>query len=78
MKSCPHCNSKNIRKRGIRSGNQKHSCNECGKYFTTPLEVNADIADGYLVKGQSKLYDADGNVKLTWKRQTATKNSNSI
>ena len=77
MKSCPHCNSKNIRKRGIRSGNQKHSCNECGKYFTTPLEVNADIADGYLVKGQSKLYDADGNVKLTWEK-TATKNSNLI
>jgi transcription elongation factor Elf1 len=73
MKSCPHCNSKNIRKRGIRSGNQKHSCNECGKYFTTPLEVNADIADGYLVKGQSKLYDADGNVKLTWEKTDRNK-----
>ena len=73
MKSCPHCNSSNIRKRGIRNGNQKHSCGDCGKYFTTPLEVNENIADGYLVKGQSKLYDADGKVKLTWEKTDRNK-----
>jgi len=73
MQACPHCNSVKTKKKGVRRGKQRMACNDCGRFHTVPLEVNAPTPDGYLVKGQSKLYDADGKVKLTWEKTDRNK-----
>ena len=73
MQACPYCNSTKLRKRGVRSGKQRFLCNDCRKHFNVALEVSQPTPDGYLVKGQSKLYDADGNVKLTWEKTDRNK-----
>ena len=65
---CPKCNG-SVHKKGIKpGGKQCYCCNECNYRTVSPLSVNGDIADGYVVKGQSTLYDKDGSVKLQWQK----------
>jgi hypothetical protein len=73
MQACPHCNSVKLRKKGVRRGKQRFLCKDCNRLHSVPLEVSAPTPDGYLVKGQSKLYDADGKVKLTWEKTDRNK-----
>ena len=70
MDLCPHCNSGSIQRRGLNTLGDKRraSCNDCGKWFTIPLQSNTQVPDGYTVKGQSILYDEEGNVKLRWEK----------
>ena len=65
---CPKCNG-SVHKKGIKpSGKQNYRCNDCCYSTVNPLSVDGDIADGYVVKGQSTLYDKDGSVKLQWQK----------
>ena len=73
MQSCPHCNGVKLRNVKVRRSKQQFQCLSCAKYFSVPLEASAPTPDGYLVKGQSKLYDADGKVKLTWEKTDRNK-----
>lgn len=73
MRVCPHCNSSRVQKKGTRNGKQQNRCNDCGRYHSVALQVNQETPEGYLVTGQSKLYDADGNVKLTWEKTNRNK-----
>ena len=34
MVACPECGSENIQKRGIRAGNRRYRCKDCGRCFT--------------------------------------------
>ena len=68
MQVCPKCNSSNITKRGTRNEKQIYQCNDCRGYFSVSLKSNSEIPDGYIVKGQSTLYDENGKVKLTWEK----------
>lgn len=67
---CPKCNKDALVKRGkcVDTRKQRYQCKACGKRTQNPLEAVAPMADGYIVKGQSRLYDADGKVKLTWEK----------
>jgi hypothetical protein len=69
MKLCPHCHSDSYHKKGFHTdtGKQRYKCNSCKKGFVNPIDAN-EQPDGYIVKGQSRLYDEDGNVKLTWEK----------
>lgn len=68
MQTCPHCNSQDIHKRGTRNEKQQYRCDSCGKWHSVPIEARGQTPDGYIVKGQSTLYDENGNVKLTWEK----------
>lgn len=68
MQVCPKCNSSSIQKRGFTNGKQRHSCNDCSSWFSVSLTSNSETPKGYIIKGQSTLYDQDGNVKLTWEK----------
>lgn len=35
--NCPHCNSENITRAGVRAGKKRLKCKDCGKRFTRPL-----------------------------------------
>ena len=68
MQLCPKCNSSSIQKRGFTNGKQRHCCKDCSNWFSVSLTSNAETPKGYIIKGQSTLYDEDGNVKLTWEK----------
>ena len=69
MYLCPHCHSDSYHKKGIETytGKQRYKCNSCNRRFVNPILANTQ-PDGYIIKGQSKLYDEEGNVKLTWEK----------
>lgn len=67
MYVCPKCHGDAI-SRGVRKERRTVCCKDCGKYSTIPLDVSQPIPDGYYVKGQSILYDAEGNVKQKWEK----------
>ena len=69
MLLCPHCHSESYIKKGFdkNTGKQRYQCTSCKKRFVNPIEAQKQ-ADGYIIKGQSRLYDEDGNVKLTWEK----------
>jgi hypothetical protein len=68
MQLCPRCNSSHIQKRGTRNERQQYQCKDCRGWFSVSLEANSEVPKGYIVKGQSTLYDEDGKVKLTWEK----------
>ena len=54
--------------RGYKKDKRQIKCNDCGRYSNVPLDVAQPIPDGYVVKGQSILYDAEGNIKQKWEK----------
>ncbi len=72
---CPQCNSDKLVKRGFikTSDKQRYSCKECGHYSSAPLNNSGDVPEGYLIKGQSILYDENGKVKLVWEKTDRNK-----
>jgi hypothetical protein len=66
--NCPHCNSERLRKKGLQNDKQRYACRDCHRQFQVPLEASGKVPDGYVVKGQSILYDEQGNVKLKWEK----------
>lgn len=72
---CPKCNHDQLMKKGKHSHTkkQRYKCKNCGHLTTQPLSANEEAADGYIVTGQSKLFDEDGNIKLTWEKTSRSK-----
>jgi hypothetical protein len=67
MYVCPKCNG-DAMPRGYKKDKRQIKCKDCGRYSNVPLDVAQPIPDGYYVKGQSILYDAEGNVKQKWEK----------
>lgn len=69
MLLCPHCHSESYIKKGFdkNTGKQRYRCTSCKRRFVNPIEAQKQ-PDGYIIKGQSRLYDEDGNIKLTWEK----------
>lgn len=70
MITCPRCNSNKMAKSGkAPNDKQRFKCGDCGLRTVRVLNtVSKEIPEGYVVKGQSTLYDELGNVKLTWEK----------
>lgn len=70
MLSCPKCSAGNLVKAGktTQTKKQRYRCKDCGHLTSAPLDTSGSIPEGYDVKGQSILYDEQGNVKLVWEK----------
>lgn len=72
---CPKCNGSELRRAGktAETKKQRYKCKECGYLTSAPLKAVGEIPEGYVVKGQSTLYDENGKVKLTWEKTDRNK-----
>ena len=48
--NCPHCKSIDIRRRGVRNGSQRFSCNDCEKWYNDKYHERRDIEPGMVLK----------------------------
>jgi transposase-like protein len=76
--NCPDCSSANALKRGFKSGYQRYSCRECGRYFTDRLpkfsaQTKAQAVQMYLngagIRAIGRVLSASPAAVLNWIRK---------
>jgi hypothetical protein len=72
---CPQCNSSELKKAGktVSTKKQRYKCKECSHITSAPLNNSGNVSEGYVIKGQSTLYDENGKVKLVWEKTDRNK-----
>lgn len=63
---CPICKSNNFRRKGFnRSGSRRFLCNNCGKYYSIPIDIyNAAINTDKYNKENNDIWKTDKEIEL--------------